>query len=847
MQAANGFVLAYSGLWGVTPNQLVPVGPFPGGQHTTPLMYDKDTGTYRFTGVHFTQEVAGIPVFRARLTLLVRNEPGSPLVLVSADLRDLGAFEIPQRQGGIDENRVAQDAIARRGAIAEVLTSRYVIFAGVDEQPAPPVLGIEYVTESSDPTGYEKWLYIIDDRTGALLYAEDQILEADVTGNVSALASDGIGASICNSLSIQPLPYARIAIGPTVAFADVNGDYTIDGGAGGLVTVESSIHGQYFQVFNLIEPDSGLTQDATPPAIIDFLYDVFTATTPEFVQAEIEAYIHANSVRDFVLSVNPAYPVIGGQTEWPVNVNINNTCNAFYDGASINFFISGGGCNNSAIDSVVYHEYGHHLVNVGGSGQRQYGEGMSDCVALLITDDPVLGRGFRTCGNGIRNADNNFQYPCLGEIHFCGNLISGCVWDLRNELASTEPVNFRDILANLTLNSILLHTGSGITPQITIDFLTLDDDNANLFDGTPHYTEIMNAFLAHNMNPELPLLAFAFPDGLPDLMHPATGTTIRVEVLADNGTPVPGTGMLHYDDGNGITSVLMTVVSPNIYDAVLPPADCGDIVSYTFSAETDLPYVQEFPPPSLGVLTVRAVINVTDIFVDDFEIDTGWSVVDDLALTDGTWNRGVPLGGGDRADPPADADGSGQCFLTDNVDGNSDVDGGTTTLTSPVLDASAANTVGYWRWYSNSAGAGALQDVFIVEVSDNGGADWQSLEQVGPGGAEVSGGWFYVEHNLLSLPGFTTNDQFMIRFIASDTDPQSLVEAAIDGVTLLSISCCPVSPADLNEDGFVNVIDLLALLAAWGPCQPFDPCWQDASCDGVVNVTDLLLVLGNWG
>ena len=27
---------------------------------------------------------------------------------------------------------------------------------------------------------------------------------------------------------------------------------------------------------------------------------------------------------------------------------------------------------------MVHHEYGHHLVNVGGSGQGQYGEGMSD-------------------------------------------------------------------------------------------------------------------------------------------------------------------------------------------------------------------------------------------------------------------------------------------------------------------------------------------------------------------------------------------------------------------------------------------------------------------------------------
>ena len=48
---------------------------------------------------------------------------------------------------------------------------------------------------------------------------------------------------------------------------------------------------------------------------------------------------------------------------------------------------------------------------------------------------------------------------------------------------------------------------------------------------------------------------------------------------------------------------------------------------------------------------------------------------------------------------------------------------------------------------------------------------------------------------------------------------------------------------DLDGDGLVSVADLLALLAAWGPC---DECAADLDGDGVVSVQDLLLLLSNF-
>ena len=50
--------------------------------------------------------------------------------------------------------------------------------------------------------------------------------------------------------------------------------------------------------------------------------------------------------------------------------------------------------------------------------------------------------------------------------------------------------------------------------------------------------------------------------------------------------------------------------------------------------------------------------------------------------------------------------------------------------------------------------------------------------------------------------------------------------------------------ADLNDDSFVNVLDLLALIDAWGVCVT---CNADINNDGAVNVADLLQLIDAWG
>jgi len=54
-------------------------------------------------------------------------------------------------------------------------------------------------------------------------------------------------------------------------------------------------------------------------------------------------------------------------------------------------------------------------------------------------------------------------------------------------------------------------------------------------------------------------------------------------------------------------------------------------------------------------------------------------------------------------------------------------------------------------------------------------------------------------------------------------------------------------PGDLNQDGVVDGVDLLALMAQWGPCSNPCECPADLNCDGEVDGADLLILLSNWG
>jgi hypothetical protein len=243
-------------------------------------------------------------------------------------------------------------------------------------------------------------------------------------------------------------------------------------------------------------------------------------------------------------------------------------------------------------------------------------------------------------------------------------------------------------------------------------------------------------------------------------------------------------------DHGAIATIAMTATgNPDEYTAEIPGQAFGATIEYAIDAQSEAGQAARSP----AIPNAWYPFQVVSVF-EPFESPGLWTVGDtgDDAVS-GTWERTQP--NGNAAAPYADATlpPGAVCFVTENEefgdpDGDSDVDGGKTTLLSPVFTLGTVPdqlVARYRRWYSNDIG-GRPDDIWRVDASNDGGATWANVETASLG----ENAWVPVTVDLLAL--FGAPDRLRFRFVAEDAGNPSWVEAGVDDFELLAIQYGPV-------------------------------------------------------
>jgi hypothetical protein len=581
--------------------------------------------------VVFDRVVGGVPVEGEQLTLYVTR--GN---LVSFGASRWGAIAAgPASTIGADAALAAVKSymgITPQDQVAVVEAAHLVYVAGPTADD-----GIEHrlayrlgLTVAGDAG---TWVGKVDAGTGRIIAFYDDNAYARVKGGVYPLTSDQNCGDLGCELSGYPMPYASVVFQRKGTPSDAYGEYTCGGKGPKGVTV--TLVGPYVKV----NDTCGIaTVSGNCGSDLDFGVSGGTdCTSPAGLSGDTHAgrssYYHLNRLKEKARYWLPSNTWLNqALTD---KVDIASTCNSYYNG-NVNFYKSGGGCNNTAENlGVVAHEYGHGLDANDGGGSENPGEAYADVIAILQTRRSCVGRGFfqsGTCSGygdtclsctGIRDMDwdqhvnhvpatpanfiANFcgfgSGPCAREVHCESYVPAEAIYDLaaRDLPATGLDANSSWQLAeklyyksrqgsggNAFNCSLPASDGCGSSAWFT-KLLNADDDDGNLANGTPHAAAIFAAFNRH-----------AIACG--NATDPSNlSTTICSPLVTPTISVTPGTGsvtvswgavtgaanylILRNDIGCGTTSnVVATVAAPaTSYVDSAPPS--GFAVYYRVQAQ----------------------------------------------------------------------------------------------------------------------------------------------------------------------------------------------------------------------------------------------------------------------
>ncbi|MFY9345347.1 MAG: hypothetical protein WAT39_22845, partial [Planctomycetota bacterium] len=455
-----------------------------------------------------------------------------------------------------------------------------------------------------------------------------------------------------------PLAGLEISVpGIGTLVTDQNGQFTANLTAPTPVTVVlNGVHN------NPVMGQSPVNLLATLQPGVNTTLQLASAAASEFELAHTTTYYWTWRVNEWARSILGNTPELAVADGVSPTVNIGSTCNAYYTGNTINFYGSGGGCNNTAAASVVAHEWGHGLDDrYGGISQTNgLSEGWGDICSMYLLDDPVIGHDFFSGGGGIRNGNNNQQYPNGSGPHAQGQSWMGFAWKLRQILSTAfGPAQGIAMSNDIVLGSIAANAGN--QPDAVVAAFQADDDDGQLGNGTPHYSQLVAACNLHSL-PYPPLTnGYLQHTQLGNTWQQATPRRIDVDAIPFSGnfTQV----RVHWFDGTWHQRNLVpSPTTANRWHGLLPGQNAPNTTMYHIEAQHVAGSTHRLPVTGEWAFLTLAEHRV---WFEDFESGgPGWT--HGAISGNDDWQIGAPAGrsGFGWFDPGAAASGT-QCAGTD--------------------------------------------------------------------------------------------------------------------------------------------------------------------------------------
>ena len=565
----------------------------------------------------------------------------------------------------------------------------------------------------AEPEGYSYW---VDARNGGVLKSETIIHHCDVGGTANTLATPGIHPDQASNPEIaMPMNRARVtgSGGAGTTYTDQNGNWNFPG-INGPINVTFEYYGDWCRVDNVSGGEYSLVQSQSGTGNAT----VMNSAAQALITAQANSFVVVSNQRDYIRGINPSDST--GDFRALANVNLSATCNAYFDGSSVNMYQAGGSCPNTSYSTVVAHEMGHwyNVLYGTGNGADGMGEGNADVWALYMFNTPNLGMDFFGPGGGpLRNGNNNLQFcgdatpGCHGgSVHTEGQVWMGAAWkvylQLENALGAAQADMVSDALFLGWMNSF---NQTQIKSVIETQWLTLDDNNGNINDGTPNYTEIDNGFRQQGFPGfDLPLIDIISVTELPDQLSEVGPYTVDVNVVSLIGQTITGVD-LHYNvNGGAFQTIAMSPSGTDVWSGGIPGQVSPAVVRYYVEATDSLNNTDTFPEGPAD--TLKFVIGIETIyFSEDFENgEAGWThnTFGNTSNSQDDWQYGTP--GGLSGDPASAASGN-NCWGNDLAIGNYNGEYQSNVhnyLRSPSIDLSGATgcILRYQRWLTVEEG-----------------------------------------------------------------------------------------------------------------------------------------------